>query len=181
MNCFVHCNRHWWPFLWRPLKPLALGVRPEVRKRDVSLSAFWVSFCTFFFFPEVICVLKQPWQNLGRGKGLQIVTAISLMLCVLVTYTLGREFSLVTPVRQENWWWSQVCPFVPSSRLQETCRVKSLWRHKRQWLCSQFQDTFQGGITPKSFACSLAQFFWEMHPWPLLYWPIYAQLCHVGP
>lgn len=129
------------------------GYKTSSLKTDVAVSDFESAFALF-------CVRKQPWENMGCGQGLQTDRAISLMLCVLVTYAAIQEFSLATPVRQENLWWSQVCPFTPSFCLWKHA-VTSLWGHKRRWLRSQCQAAFQGALLV--LLLSFWVFFWEMH------------------
>lgn len=146
-NFFVH-GLWSFPFLWRALQPLALDVRPEVWKGVVSASAFWVSFCILFSGGH-LCP-KTNLKNLGHGQGLQKATAISLMLCMLVTYiTTGS-------VRQE-YLRNKVCPRRPSASRKHVSYVPLKVQEGVTFL--PIEPMFQGGITPKSFACSLAQVY----------------------
>lgn len=121
---------------WAP----CFGFKIRSLKRDVAVSDFQSAFALYFFLWGDLCP-KATWENVGCGQGLQTDRVISLLLCVLVTYAVSQEFTLVTPVRQENLRWSQVCPFCPWKHA-----VMSLRRHKRQWLCSQCRATFQGAL-----------------------------------
>lgn len=68
----------------------------------------------------------------------------------------SHGFSLVTPVRQE-YLWNKVCPRHPSASRKHLSYVPLKVQEGVTFL--PIEPMFQGGITPKSFACSLAQVY----------------------
>lgn len=141
MKCFVHLT----DIADVPLedsRPSCVGCELEVWKRDVSISAIWVSFRTFLLQRWSIA-LGDPGRTCSWAGITEIYGRFSCCICVWPSQ-----------LAKHSGWWLQIdrkidggVRCVPSCRpsVSRKLTVMSLRGHKKWWLCSEFQPMVQRG------------------------------------